>query len=74
VIAPALDGIVGSVGAGAIAEFGIDVAHLHWDMTSISLFGAYDAVEDGFAEPSYGHPKDRRVDLLTSSRSRRAWR
>lgn len=63
VIAPALDGIVGSIGARAIAEFGIDVARLHWDMTSISLFGAYDAVEDGFAEPSYGHPKDRRVDL-----------
>lgn len=62
-VAPALDGIVGSVGAQAIAEFGIDVARLHWDMTSISLFGAYDTVEDGFAEPSYGHPKDRRVDL-----------
>ena len=62
-VAPALDGIVGSIGAGAITEFGIDVARLHWDMTSISLFGAYDTVEDGFAEPSYGHPKDRRVDL-----------
>ena len=50
-------------GATAIAEFGIDVARLHWDMTSISLFGDYDSVEDGFAQPSYGHPKDRRVDL-----------
>ena len=62
-IAPALDGIVGSVGALAITEFGIDVARLHWDMTSISLFGAYAVTEDGYAEPSYGHPKDRRVDL-----------
>ncbi|HUP69151.1 MAG TPA: IS1634 family transposase [Acidimicrobiales bacterium] len=62
-IAPALDAVVGSIGARAITEFGIDVARLHWDMTSISLFGAYDSVEDGFAEPSYGHPKDRRVDL-----------
>lgn len=62
-IAPELDGIVGSVGARAIAEFGLDVSRLHWDMTSISLFGAYDQFEDGFAEPSYGHPKDRRVDL-----------
>jgi transposase len=62
-IAPAFDGIVGSIGARAIAEFGIDVARLHWDMTSISLFGAYDTIEDGFAEPAYGHPKDRRVDL-----------
>ena len=62
-IAPALDGIVGSVGAQAIAAFGIDVAHLHWDMTSISLYGDYDRIEDDFAAPSYGHPKDRRVDL-----------
>jgi transposase len=62
-VAPALDGIVGSIGARAITEFGIDVARLHWDMTSVSLFGAYDTVEDGFAEPSYGHPKDRRPDL-----------
>lgn len=62
-VAPALDGIVGSVGARAIGEFGLDVSHLHWDMTSISLFGDYDQLEDGFAEPSYGHPKDRRVDL-----------
>ncbi len=62
-VAPALDGIVGSIGAQAITEFGLDVSRLHWDMTSISLFGDYDQVEDGFAEPSYGHPKDRRVDL-----------
>lgn len=62
-VAPALDGIVGSIGARAIAEFGLDVSRLHWDMTSISLFGDYDRLEDGFAEPSYGHPKDRRVDL-----------
>lgn len=62
-VAPALDAIVGSIGARAITEFGIDVARLHWDMTSISLFGDYDSVDDGFAAPSYGHPKDRRVDL-----------
>jgi transposase len=62
-VAPALDGIVGSIGAQAIAAFGLDVSRLHWDMTSISLFGDYDTVENGFAEPSYGHPKDRRVDL-----------
>ena len=62
-LAPALDGIVGSIGALAITEFGLDVSRLHWDMTSISLFGDYAQLEDGFAEPSYGHPKDRRVDL-----------
>ena len=62
-IAPELDRIVGSVGAQAITGFGIDVARLHWDMTSISLYGAYDEVEAGFAAPGWGHPKDRRPDL-----------
>src|SRR6266487_1650261 len=37
-VAPELDQIVGSVGARAIAVFGVDVARLHWDMTSISLY------------------------------------
>jgi transposase len=61
-IAPHLDEIVGSVGARAITEFGIDVSRLHWDMTSISLVGDYDSPEAGFIAPSYGKPKDRRVD------------
>jgi transposase len=62
-IAPNLDQIVGSVGARAIAAFGLDVARLHWDMTSISLYGAYDGPEEGFVAPRFGHPKDRRPDL-----------
>jgi hypothetical protein len=62
-VAPALAGIVGSVGVNAIAQFGLDVSRIHWDMTSISLFGHYDSNEAGFAEPSHGHPKDRRFDL-----------
>jgi transposase len=62
-VAPELDRVVGSVGASAIAGFGIDVARLHWDMTSISLYGDYDAPVEGFVEPRYGHPKDRRPDL-----------
>jgi hypothetical protein len=40
-IAPHLDEVIGSVGAAAVSEFGVDVARLHWDMTSISLYGAY---------------------------------
>jgi hypothetical protein len=32
-IAPELDHLVGSVGAGAITAFGLDVARLHWDLT-----------------------------------------
>jgi transposase len=62
-IAPKLDAIVGSVGARAIAAFGLEVARLHWDMTSISLYGAYQEPEEGFIAPRFGHPKDRRPDL-----------
>jgi transposase len=62
-VAPELDHIVGSVGAQAISEFGIDVSRLHWDMTSVSLCGAYEQTEDDYPAPKFGHPKDRRVDL-----------
>jgi transposase len=62
-IAPRLEEITGSLGAQAIAEFGIDTAQIHWDMTSMSLFGAYEDQEEGFPQVRYGHPKDRRVDL-----------
>ena len=63
-VAPELAGIVGSVGANAIAGFGVDVARIHWDMTSISLFGAYRTPDSDYIEPRFGHPKDRRPDLL----------
>lgn len=62
-IAPELERIVGSVGAQAIAAFGIEVSRLHWDMTSISLYGAYEHADDDHAAPKFGHPKDRRPDL-----------
>lgn len=62
-IAPQLDAIVGSIGARAITTFGIDVSRLHWDMTSISLYGDYDQADEGFAQPRWGKPKDRRADL-----------
>ena len=62
-IAPKLEQLVGSVGAQAIAVFGLEVARLHWDMTSISLYGAYQEPEEGFIAPRFGHPKDRRPDL-----------
>jgi transposase len=62
-IAPELDHIVGSVGAQAISVFGLDTSRLHWDMTSISLYGAYDQVDADHPAPRFGHPKDRRPDL-----------
>jgi transposase len=63
-VAPELAGIVGSIGARAITEFGVDVARIHWDMTSISLYGAYASPDHDYIEPRFGHPKDRRPDLL----------
>jgi Domain of unknown function (DUF4277) len=62
-IAPRLDHLVGSIGAKAVLEFGIDVTRLHWDMTSMSLHGAYDRADEGYPTPAWGHPKDRRADL-----------
>lgn len=63
-VAPELAGIVGSIGANAIAGFGVDVARIHWDMTSISLYGDYRSPDSDHIEPRFGHPKDRRPDLL----------
>jgi transposase len=64
-IAPHLQEVTGTVAARAICAFGIDTATLHWDMTSMSLTGAYDPEEQDLDYPqvAYGHPKDRRVDL-----------
>jgi len=62
-VAPELDQIVGSVGAPAIGVFGLDVARLHWDLTSIWLYGADPDPDGGFPTPRCGHPKDRRPDL-----------
>ena len=62
-IAPHVEAIAGTVGATAITEFGIDVARCHWDMTSISMHGAFEEQDERFTQVKYGHPKDRRVDL-----------
>jgi transposase len=62
-LAPVLEEVTGSAGAAAIAAFGVDVSQLHWDMTSVSLYGGYRACDEGFPQPRFGHPKDRRADL-----------
>ena len=62
-IAPELDQIAGTAGIAAIQQFGLDVSRVHWDMTSISLYGAYPEVDQEYATPKFGHPKDRRRDL-----------
>ncbi|MGH3410063.1 MAG: IS1634 family transposase [Streptosporangiaceae bacterium] len=63
-IAPHLEQITSAVAVRAITEFGIDISQLHWDMTSFSLHGAYEQPEEDYPAPRYGHPKDRRPDLL----------
>ncbi|WP_232291925.1 DUF4277 domain-containing protein [Frankia sp. QA3] len=62
-LAPVCEAGVGSVGAAAIAAFGVDVSRMHWDMTSISLHGAYPEADGDYATPRNGHPKDRLPDL-----------
>jgi transposase len=62
-LAPVLDEVTGSVAAAAIAAYGVDVSQLHWDMTSVSLYGHYPACDADFPRPRFGHPKDRRPDL-----------
>jgi transposase len=59
-IAPEFEGIVGSVGAQAIAAFGLEVL---WNMTSIPLYGEYEQADSEYAAPRFGHPKNRRPDL-----------
>ncbi|HEX9542729.1 MAG TPA: IS1634 family transposase, partial [Streptosporangiaceae bacterium] len=63
-IAPCLEQITSAVAIRAITTFGIDISRLHWDMTSFSLHGAYDSADEDYPAPRYGHPKDRRPDLL----------
>ncbi|MGH3948495.1 MAG: IS1634 family transposase [Pseudonocardiaceae bacterium] len=62
-LAPVLEQVTGSVGAAAIGAYGVDISQLHWDMTSVSLYGDYAAREEGFPAPRFGHPKDRRPGL-----------
>jgi transposase len=64
-LAPVAEQVAGAVGARAICEYGIDTARLHWDMTSMSLFGAYDpdGQDPDYPQVRFGHPKDRRFDL-----------
>ena len=63
-IAPRLEEITGAVAVRAIGTFGIDISQLHWDMTSFSLYGACEQPDEDYPAPAYGHPKDRRTDLL----------
>jgi transposase len=62
-VAEVRERLASEVAMAAIDAFGIDVSRIHWDMTSMSLYGDYDAVYEAYPIPDYGHPKDRRTDL-----------
>lgn len=51
--------------AKAIMKYSLGLEKLHFDTTSISLYGAYEQEEDGDDIPriTYGHSKDKRTDL-----------
>ncbi|MFF4234188.1 DUF4277 domain-containing protein [Streptomyces sp. NPDC001820] len=72
-VAPHLTEITDSIGARATGEFGIDVSTFHWDMTSMSLYGAYpaDARTRSIPASSTAIP---RTAATASNRSRPAWR
>ncbi len=59
-----LEGIQGSVSVNVIKEFGLDLSQIHYDPTSVSLWGTYDA-ETG--QPAivitFGYSKAHRSDL-----------
>ncbi|HET8659715.1 MAG TPA: hypothetical protein VFM55_12040 [Micromonosporaceae bacterium] len=38
------------------------MSRIRWDMTSMSMYGAYERVDEAFPMPRFGHPKDRRPD------------
>jgi transposase len=54
----------GSLSAHLVSEFGLSLSQIHYDTTSVSFWGSYDAQR---GSPSvvltYGHSKDHRPDL-----------
>jgi len=54
--------IFSQLAQNAVGGFGIDTRRLHFDTTSISVFGDYDSVDPPL-KITYGHSKDKRPDL-----------
>ena len=54
--------IFSQLAQNAVGGFGIDTRLLHFDTTSISVFGDYDSVDPPL-KITYGHSKDKRPDL-----------
>jgi len=54
--------IFSQVAQNAIGVFGVDPRRVHFDTTSISVFGDYDFIDPPL-KITYGHSKDKRPDL-----------
>src|SRR4030043_1260550 len=59
-----LDGVEGAMSANIIGEFGLRLDEIHYDTTSVSMWGTYDSAT---GQPAglitFGHNKDHRPDL-----------
>jgi hypothetical protein len=56
-LAPVLEQVTGSVGAAATGAYSIEVSQLHWDMTSVSLHGAYEHPEEATRSRNLATPR-----------------
>lgn len=54
--------IFSQIAQNAVRMFGVDTHNVHFDTTSISVFGDFDMVDPPF-KITYGHSKDKRPDL-----------
>jgi len=54
--------VFSSIAQNAVTAFDIDTKRVHFDTTSVSVFGDYDYTDEPF-NITYGHSKDKRPDL-----------
>ena len=52
-----------TISAHLCSGFSISLSEIHYDTTSVSLYGVYETGENPAVVITYGHSKDRRPDL-----------
>jgi hypothetical protein len=57
-LADHLDTVTGALGLAAVASYGVNAAHLHWDFTSVAFTGDYPLQASNGPKISYGHSSD----------------
>ena len=59
--------IFSTLAVSAVKAFEIETHHVHYDTTSVSVYGEYavgdETATDGVVRITYGHSKDKRPDL-----------